>query len=115
MKYEGVMFVDAALADEMERICREPDATVKKKGTEFDREYRFENGMRMAVQVCPSSTPAEESCWTQGVLFTTDGNEVGCTDVGESFLGEYNVSHGDDEYEVVVSVTPNAENQALTR
>jgi len=102
MKYEGVMLVDAILADEMERICREPDATVSKKDVAFDREYRFENGMRMAVQVCPSDNPAGESCWTQGVLFTPDGSEIGCTDVGESFLGEYNVPDGDDEYEVVV-------------
>ena len=115
MKYAGTMFVDQITVDDMERICREPDATVKGKGTEFDREYRFSNGMVMAIQVCPSNTPSEESCWTQGVLFTPDGSEVGCTDVGEAFLGEYNIAYSDDEYEVDVAVDPNAENQALTR
>jgi len=104
MKYKGVIPVDQTMASKMERICREPDAAVKKASVEFDQEYRFANGIRMAVQVCSSNTPAEESCWTQGVLFTPDGSEVGCTDVGESFLGEYNITYGDDEYEVDVVV-----------
>ena len=103
-KFTGIMYVEQHVADEMERICREPDASVKSDGTEFDREHVFEDGMRMAVQVCPSNTPAEESCWTQGVLFTPDGTEVGCTDVGESFLGEYYIEYEDKAYEVTVEV-----------
>jgi hypothetical protein len=102
MKYIGIMVVDDAIAVEMERICEFPDSNVKSKGVEFDEEYCFENGMRMAIQVCPSNTPTEESCWTQGVLFTSDGHEVGCTDVGESFLGEYCVWDEEDEYVVDV-------------
>ena len=102
MDFTGKMFVEGAIADEMERICREWDSTIKSDGTEFDREFVFENGMRMAIQVCPSATKGE-SCWTQGVLFTPDGTEVGCTDVGESFLGEYTIDYLKDTYEVVVS------------
>ncbi len=113
-KLSGKMYVEQHVADEMERICREPDGSVKSDGTEFDKEYVFEDGMRMAVQVCPSNTPAEESCWTQGVLFTHEGAEVGCTDVGESFLGEYCVEYNGVDYEVTVfSVDPIKKGQRL--
>ena len=46
MKYKGVMPVDQTMASEMERICREPDASRGKDGVEFDQEYRFANGIR---------------------------------------------------------------------
>ena len=104
MKYTGKLFVDKVLANEMERICQESDSSVKKDGIEFDEEYKFDNGIRMAIQVCTTSDPSEESCYTQGVLFDKDGNELACTDVGESFLGEYNIYDGDDEYEVNVVI-----------
>lgn len=82
----------------LEWICKELDSGVKGDGVEFDQEVVFENGMRMAIQVCASGNPTEESCWTQGVLFDQHGNERGCTDVGESFLGEYCVECDGDEY-----------------
>lgn len=98
MRYLQTLKVPAETAHELERICKEPDSGVKGDGVEFDQEVVFENGMRMAIQVCASGNPTEESCWTQGVLFDQHGNERGCTDVGESFLGEYCVPDGDDEY-----------------
>jgi len=104
MKHEGKIYVAQTVADDMERLCREPDGSISDKTPAFDEEFKFPNGMRMAVQVCPSNTPAEESCWTQGVLFEPEGAELGCTDVGESFLGEYYVFHNGDSYEVTVEV-----------
>lgn len=98
MRYLQTLKVPSETAHELERICKEPDSGVKGDGVEFDQEVVFENGMRMAIQVCASGNPTEESCWTQGVLFDQHGNERGCTDVGESFLGEYCVPDGDDEY-----------------
>lgn len=105
MRYKWILNVPADQAAEMERICREPDASVEGDGVEFDEEVVFEDGMRMAIQVCASGNPAEESCWTQGVLFDQHGNEAGCTDVGESFLGEYCIASGEHEYVVVVQVS----------
>jgi hypothetical protein len=102
MQFKKKLVVERAVAEEMERICREPDTSVKKDGQEFDEEVVFDNGNRVAIQVCGSGDPANESCWTQGVLFSPDGVELGCTDVGESFLGEYWISHDDDEYIVEV-------------
>jgi hypothetical protein len=116
MKYQGTIEVDKAVADDMEKLCQEPDDKVGKCEAVFDEEYDFGNGMVMAVQVCATTRPREESCWTQGVLFAKgepvprdDGgpeghmlHEITCTDVGESFLGEYCIFDGDDEYTVTV-------------
>lgn len=102
MKYEIYLLVDEAVAVEMERIVQQPDSSVRGDGVEFDQEVVFDNGVRMAIQVCASGDPCNEPCWTQGVLFTSDGTEIGCTDVGESFLGEYNVASDNDEYIVHV-------------
>ena len=119
MKHEGTIKVPKHVADDMERLCLEPDDKVGKCETVFDQEYDFGNGYVMAVQVCATTVPREESCWTQGVLFEkgepapkrTDGGpnghmlyEVACTDVGESFLGEYHIWLDDDEYVVNVEV-----------
>lgn len=102
MKFEGKLEVDAVTFDEMEKIVDEPHEDVKKDGVEFDEEFIFSNGNRMAIQVCGPGDPSEESCWTQGVVFDPAGNELGCTDVGESFEGEYHVPVGNDEYVVNV-------------
>lgn len=67
----------------------------------FDNEVVFPNGFRMAIQVIAAETEGE-TAWTQGVLFDEDGNELGCTDVGESFLGEYCVNYDGTEYIVNV-------------
>lgn len=103
MKFEKSLLVDECVAVEMERIVQYPDSSVKGDGVEFDEEVVFDNGVRMAIQVCASGNPSEEPCWTQGVLFASDGTELGCTDVGESFMGEYHIDDGDDEYIVTVA------------
>ena len=109
MRYLQTLKVPMETAYELERICKEPAAGVQGDGVEFDQEVVFENGMRMAIQVCASGNPTEESCWTQGVLFDQHGNECGCTDVGESFLGEYCVEFAGDEYvTTVVADAPEA-------
>jgi len=55
----------------------------------------------MAIQVITSEEP-DEPAWTQGVLFDENGNELGCTGAGESFIGEYVVWNQKDEYLVNV-------------
>ena len=103
------LLVNPVLAAEMERIVHSPDSSIRGDGTEFDKEVVFDNGMRMAIQVCSSNDPSSEPCWTQGVLFTQDGREIGCTDVGESFLGEYHIFYLEDEYVVSVEVLSESE------
>jgi len=103
MKHIGYMFIIPERAIELENFCKQPLQEIPiQDGQEFDREYVFPNGMRMAIQVCYPNT-SDEACWTQGVLFSPDGIEVGCTDVGDSFLGEYLVPYEDDDYEVTVA------------
>jgi hypothetical protein len=70
----------------------------------FDEGVVFEDNLYMIIQVVASETPSMEECWTQGVLFSKEGHEIGATDVGESFAGEYHVWDGDKEY--VVDVVP---------
>ncbi len=91
MRYEATLRVQKETAELMEKWCQEPPMDCGRGEPVFDEEVRFANGNRMAIQVIASENPNEESCWTQGVVFDKKGNELGCTDVGESFLGEYQV------------------------
>lgn len=100
MRYEGSIFADPDEYEKLEQLCRNPDASQPHCTAIFDKEYPFDNGFRMAVQVCTTTQPSEESCWTQGVLFDSAGNELATTDVGESFGGEYHIWYGGDEYVV---------------
>ncbi len=105
MQYQGTLLVDVEEAEELEKFCQSPpgvDNCYGKGRPLFDEEYTFPNGMRVAIQVVPSENPNEESCWTQGVLFSPEGVELSCTDVGESFLGDYHLPNGEDEYLVTV-------------
>lgn len=97
---------ERTLGRELERLCREADSSAKKDAPEFDEEVTFPDGRRVAIQVVGPLDPAREPCWTQGVLFGKDGTELDCTDVGDSFEGEYYLSHGDTAYLVEVVITP---------
>lgn len=91
MKYEAILKVKREQAEQLERLCKEPDADSARDESLFDEEVKFNNGATMAIQVIASTEPDKESAWTQGILFDKDGFELGCTDVGESFLGEYKI------------------------
>ena len=86
------LFVEKWEADQMEQFCKKPPLpkhNVPKDSAIFDEEVVFDNGHRVAIQVVTTTEPDKESCWTQGVLFDKAGNELCCTEVGESFLDEY--------------------------
>jgi len=85
------MEVEKEKGQELEKFCHVPPKDCGRGEAIFDQEFVFENGMRMAIQVIASENPDTEECWTQGVLFNKIGIEVGCTDVGETFLGEYQI------------------------
>lgn len=88
---KGILKVPADVISSMEEACKTPPglSNVGRDETLFDEEYKFDDGMRMVIQVVASTDPDTESCWVQGVLIDEEGWEHGCTDVGESFAGEY--------------------------
>lgn len=105
MRYEKTMKIDAAMLDSMNDLC-EHDPGHGNGEVYFDKEVTFDNGMRVAIQLIASEhdfigdfTPP---AWTQGVLFTHEGQEIGCTEVCDSMSGEYVIFDGDDEYTVLV-------------
>jgi len=98
VKYYEKLIVSLETAELMGKWCQEPPGDCGRGEAVFDEEVVFSNGNRMAIQVIASEEPNEEECWTQGVVFDPKGNELGCTDVGESFMGEYHVYDGEDEY-----------------
>ena len=104
----GWMVVRYEVAEEMQRLLDAPEPTWT-KDIPFDQEYTFADGWRMAIQVCPSGVDPTivegeggEPHWTQGVLFSPEGNEMGCTEPGDTFLGEYVVEHDGVTYTVLV-------------
>ena len=102
MKFQKSLKVPVEIAEQMEALVAQPNDELDRDEAVFDREVTFDDGKRMVIQVVAPNDVEEESCWTQGVLLDPEGNELGTTDVGESFLGEYSVPCGDDEYEVTV-------------
>jgi hypothetical protein len=98
MEYKATLQVEKAIADQLEEACVNTLSDCARDEPLFDEEVVFENGNRMAIQVIASTEPDKEPAWTQGVVFDKVGNELGCTDVGESFLGEYFVFSDDDTY-----------------
>jgi hypothetical protein len=101
-KMQGTLIVDQSKYNYLEDLCSTPHSDIEKDKVIYDNEYQFPNHYRMVVQVVSPLSPAEESCWTQGVLFDENGNELGSTDVGESFGGEYCVSYEGEDYLVMV-------------
>jgi hypothetical protein len=95
------MWVTHRLVRELELALSKPITSNGKGEVIFDNEVVFPNGFRMAIQVIAAETKGD-TAWTQGVLFDENGNELGNTDVGESFLGEYCVYYEGAEYTVNV-------------
>jgi len=102
MKYKKTLTVPTEEAQQLERFCEEPPGDCGRGEVLFDKTVVFPNKNQVDVQVIASEEPETESCWTQAVLFDSEGNELACTDVGESFLGEFYVYYDDDEYVVDV-------------
>lgn len=108
-RYYETLYIEPTLGKELQRCCDEIVTDVKKCGTEFDEEVTFPDGARMAIQVCGPSDPEEESCWTQGVVFDKDGNELGCTPACDRLDGSYGVDTNEASYWVHVIIGPKPE------
>jgi hypothetical protein len=97
----GTIFVPQEEYDHLAACCADGYVCKEKDGYEFDEEYRFPNGIRMAVQVCRARG---ESCWTQAVLFDAEGNELGFTDCSDGIETEFAVEYDGTNYCVEVCV-----------
>jgi len=85
--------------DMIEAVMRssKPASFVRHDDVVYHRTVMFEGGMQMDIKVVNS----EDGPWTEGVLFC-GGIEVGCTEVGEEFGGEYCVHYQDIEFCTIV-------------
>lgn len=101
--FHETMTVPNDTIDRLETLCSGPAVGCGRDETVFDMTVGFDDGCRMAIQVVAPSDVESESCWTQGVLFDPDGHEIGCTDVGDTFAGEYRVETQDGFYTVAVT------------
>ena len=107
MKYEGTIFVKKNKAETLQSFCSVPPIDCGRGEVLFDEEFVFPNGNRMAIQVIAPEDPGVETAWSQGVLLSPEGNELGCTDVGEDFLGEYIIWNTHGKYTVNVKIPEN--------
>lgn len=70
----------------------------------FDKEYKFDDGVRLAVRICSSRAFYNDpyQVWTEAILFNSSGEELAVSDVGDSVFGEYLFFIGGDEYHALV-------------
>lgn len=94
--------VPKAQFDRMVRSCEDPQPALRRDDIIFDHDVTFPDGRWMAIQVCTSGNPSQESCWTQGVLFSREGHELNSTDAMDVFGGTYSVPFQGTRYEVEV-------------
>jgi hypothetical protein len=108
----GKLYISQQEYDRLVACCADGYVCKEKEGYEYDEEYRFPDGVRMAFQVCRSRG---ESCWTQGVLFDKDGNELGCTDCSDGIETEFDIEHDGTNYCVEVCVNSRIEPEDLRK
>jgi hypothetical protein len=101
--YHETIAMPADTLEKYEQLCRAPATDCGRDECIFDESVPIGDSMVMAIQVIACSEPEEGGCWTQGVLFDGNGAELGCTEPGDTFEGEYRVEHGGDVYEVRVT------------
>lgn len=101
--YHETMALSADTIDKMEALCRGPATDCGRDECIFDELVPIGDGLTMAIQAVASSDPDAAGCWTQGVLFDGDGAELGCTEPGDTFAGEYRVECDGDSYTVTVT------------
>lgn len=89
-EHYGTLDVSADVADKVQAIVDGPAMDCGRDECVFDREVVFDDGCRMAIQAVVNNDL--EGGWMQGVLFSPEGTELGCTDVGDRLAGEYSVA-----------------------
>ena len=89
-------------------LTKEPQSEEECFGEDNVIEYgaTFGNAYQMAIQICgvqyePGNTT--NLPWTQAVLFDDQGRERCCTEVGEEFFGEWELTFDGNTYKVIVT------------
>ena len=67
---------------------------------------KFQDGTQMDIKCCGVQY-LDEPCrsnkaWTEAVLFDRNGSEIACTDVSDSYLGEWTLEHAGNTYTCIV-------------
>ena len=77
----------------------------------IDHSTTFSNGYTMAIQCCgvqfeenASENGSTNKAWTQAVLFNEHGREEACSEVSDTFLGDWELI-GDDNNKYIVSIS----------
>ena len=102
-----ILHIDETKQKSLNELCntiKDISEIVQKDMPIFDEEVTFSDGKRMAIQVCPADG---ECCWTQGVLFDEDGEELECTEVQENLDSPFIVDYNEIQYVVNVSAENN--------
>lgn len=85
--YEQVVLLDSDRADQIEKWLSNTEH--QSENETFTVTVQFPDGRQMDVQCC--GVQDEDECsWTQAVLFA-GGQEIGCTQPGEDFLGIWEI------------------------
>lgn len=90
LEHYETLGVPVDVADRVQAIVDGPAVDCGRDECVFDREVVFDDGCRMAIQAVVNNDL--EGGWTQGVLFSPEGAELGCTDVSERLAGQYSVA-----------------------
>lgn len=111
MVFRETLEVARDTADRIKRdlSCRDPEkikAICDNYGKDYTESYTvtFPNKAEMDIKLCCSdlSDEADQNpLWTEAVLFL-NGSEAGCTDVSDTFFGEWELGCDGDTYIVNV-------------
>ncbi len=101
--YMQVLTMPAAELARLEATLQDGYECPHKDGYEFDEEVVFDDGVRMAIQVCRPSERGHP-CWSQAVLFDDYGREVACLDTSDTLFTEREVAieHNAATYRVAI-------------
>lgn len=94
-EHTETLTIDAEQAAQLQSLIDGPATDCGRDECIFDREAVFSDGRRMAIQAV--TTLDASGGWTQGVLFSPEGGELGCTEPGDTLAGEYRVDVEDED------------------
>lgn len=88
-------------------LTKEPQSEEECFGEDNVIEYgtAFGNAYQMAIQLCGVQYEPENETnlpWTQAILFDEKGRECCYTEPAEEFFGEWELTHDDITYKVIV-------------
>ena len=87
MNFTAAIKVPSDQLQFLQSVVDAPNADLCRDDVVYENSVRFSDNSWALFQVISTNDPAEDACWTQVVLFDERGNEMACSDVGESILG----------------------------